>query len=209
MILDTYGTALEWAFIVIYSIAVLLATSRAIRQKTIREKPLSFLLPLHLVIFYLALLGAHLLLSSWQPDLKELATLNVFLIVGSFVFTIEIPGFILISNYDDKSVEALSDVRKNLVSISFDFKYSLENLQSLQKANEARLSEQNVSEILDYFVRSSSRMKNVDTSLLNLTLSEINLSIREVSQQSKHPFPRLLDIFSLAGLSFLIALLLR
>jgi hypothetical protein len=209
MILDAYEIVLLWAFIVLYSITVLLAANHAAKQKTTREKPLSFLLLLHLIAFYFALFTTHLLLDSWKPDLRDLATINVFLIVGSFVTIIEVPGFILISNYDDKSVEVLSEVRKNLVSVAFNFNHSLENLQSLQKANEVRLSEQNVSGILDYFVKSCARVKNVDASLLNLTLSEINLSIREVSQQSKHPFPRLLDILSLTGLSFLIAQLLR
>jgi len=209
MILDAYGITLVWAFIVLYSIMVLLAANRVAQQKTTRERPLSFLLLLHLVTFYLTLLTAYFLLSSWKPDLRDLATINVFLIVGSFVTIVEVPGFILISNQDDKSVEVLSEVRKNLVSITFNFDHSLENLQSLQRANKVRLGEQNVSEVLDYFVKSCARIKNVDASLLNLTLSEINLSIREVSQQSKHPFPRLLDILSLAGLSFLIAQLLR
>jgi hypothetical protein len=116
---------------------------------------------------------------------------------------------LLLSSYDDKTIEVLSDVRKYLVSTTFDFDSSIKNLQQLQKTNENRLNEQHILEILDYFVKTCNRIKNVDSSLLNLTLSETNLSIREVSQQSKHPFPRLVDVLSLAGLSFLIAQFLK
>jgi hypothetical protein len=209
MILDNSEIVLVWSFLILYSISVSLALKRVNQQATQREKPLFFLLLLNLITLFLASLVAFFVFDSWKPDIRDLASLYVFLVVGAFVITLEAPGFIILSSYDNKTIEVLSDVRKNLVSLAYNFDSSVQNLLSLQKANETRLSEQHISEILDYFVKSCARIKNIDASLLNLILSETNLSIREVSQQSKHPFPRLVDILSLTGLSFLIAQLLK
>ena len=209
MILDADETAMLWLFLISYSVLVFLALRRITRYKSQREKSLLLLISLNLIFLYLASIIAFFLFNSWKPDLRDLVTLYVFLVVGAFVITIEVPGFVILSSYDNKTIEVLSDVRRNLVTVAYNFDSSIQNLQSLQKTNETRLEEQHMSDILNYFVETCIRIKNIDVSLLNLTLSEINLSIREVSQQSKHPFPRLVDILSLTGLSFLIAQLLK
>lgn len=209
MILNTNETVFALLFLIFYSVSIFFTSKRLTKQSIQRERPIFFLLILNLITLYLLSIISFFLLSSWEPDLRDLASLYVFLVVGAFVIIIEVPGFLLLSSYDDKTIEVLSDVRKYLVSTTFDFDSSIKNLQQLQKTNENRLNEQHILEILDYFVKTCNRIKNVDSSLLNLTLSETNLSIREVSQQSKHPFPRLVDVLSLAGLSFLIAQFLK
>ena len=45
---------------------------------------------------------------------------------------------------------------------------------------------------------------NLDKSLYEVTIKEIGEQIQQISARSKHPFPKLIEIMSLAGISFLL-----
>ena len=121
---------------------------------------------------------------------------------------IEIPGLLLLSRFDSTVVEGLGRVRRDLVTLSYSFD-RLSQLRSTVTTNRETLRSAQVEELVDDFISSCERMKNLDKSFWSLLVTEVTSMINSFSEQSKHPFPKLIDIVSLAGLSFLLAQLLR
>ena len=154
---------------------------------------------------------AGLLIASYlQPVVSMLSALAdiVYSVIGAFVFGIEIPGFVLLSKFDDKLVERLKLVRKELISISYSFD-NVAKLKSLAKNNEEMLQAAQLDELVNDFISSCERMRNLDKTFWGMVLGEVTTSIKAFAERSKHPFPKLVDILSLAGLSFLLAQFLK
>jgi hypothetical protein len=151
------------------------------------------------------------LLASVRPDLsfQEFTTFLVLITVASYVFLVELPGFLILTEYDAKTLVILFDVRGLLVSMSYSFQDNLSQLKTKVAAGRERLDELNLAQLTDHFVRSSESMGNIDKNLYALVLNETTRAIERVSLASKHPFPKLLEVLSLSGLSFLIAQVLR
>jgi len=160
-------------------------------------------------MFYLGLIIIHLWLNNKELSLQDFITVYGFLTIGVYVASIEVPGFLILSHYDEKSIEVLQIIQKYLIKGTFSFSSSIQSLQALIKKYKYRLEELYLYANLKYFIQSSNQMKQINRSVLDLLLAEINQSVRSVSQKSKHPFPKLIDILSLTGLSFLIVQLLR
>lgn len=209
MILDPLKTVLLWIFIVFYSSTLLIAWRLFKRSKKGRERSISHLFWLNLMFFYSGLIAVYLISAEWEPDFIEFITVHSLITIGSYVAVIEVPGFLILSRYDEKSVEVLRMAKEHLATSTFDFETSIQELGALVNAQKLRLEEQHLSTSLEYFVRSSDAMKQANRSVLNLLLLEIGQSMRSISEKSKHPFPKLIDVFSLAGLSFLIAQFLK
>lgn len=209
MTLDPLKTVLLWIFIAFYSSTLLIAWRLFKRSKKGRERSISHLFWLNLVFFYSGLIAVYLISAEWEPDFIEFTTVYSLITIGSYVAVIEVPGFLILSRYDEKSVEVLRIAKEHLGTSTFDFETSIQELEALVNAQKLRLEEQHLSTSLEYFVKSSDAMKQVNRSVLNLLLLEIGQSMRSISGKSKHPFPKLIDVFSLAGLSFLIAQLLK
>ena len=62
---------------------------------------------------------------------------------------------------------------------------------------------------LNDFVIVCEKLKNLDINLWSLTLQETSDCIKDVTERSKHPFPKLIDILSLSGLSIILAQFLK
>jgi hypothetical protein len=127
----------------------------------------------------------------------------------SFVLCLEIPAYLRISKYDEKLVGVLKDLRSELIKMRFSFAPSLESLKKKKNENASSLKEENVDKLLDDFITSCDKMNNLDVNLWNLTLNETSSLIDDVTKRSKHPFPKLIDILALSGLSILLAQLLK
>ena len=209
MLLSPLETVLLWIFIICYSL-ILFITWRISRNSTKgRKTSLSHLFLLNLAMFYLGLIAVHLWLNNKEPNLQDFMIVYGLLTIGIYVASIEVPGFLVLSHYDDKSIGVLQIAREYLIESTFNFSPSIQHLQVLVKKHKSRLEELHLYANLNYFIQSSTQMSQINRSVLNLLLAEINQLVRSVSQKSKHPFPKLIDILSLTGLSFLIAQLLR
>lgn len=209
MILNPLETVLLWIFIICYSLIFFIAWRISRNSARGRKKSLSSLFLLNLAVFYLGLVSVYLWSNNNQSTLQNFMTVYGLLTIGVYVISIEIPGFLILSHYDEKSIEVLQIARGHLIESTFDFSPSIQRLQALIKKCKSRLEELHLYTNLNYFVKSSTQMNQINRSVLDLLLAEINQSIRSVSQKSKHPFPKLIDVLSLTGLSFLIAQLLR
>lgn len=149
-------------------------------------------------------------MSYLQPPTTLLATLSniVYSLVAAFVIAIEVPGFLLLSRFDGMIVDALENIRKELVAIGYSFDH-LVQLKTVSSANKEAVRSAGLYSLIEDFIGTCDRMKNLDKTFWGLVLSEVTHSARFFSERSKQPFPKLIDILSLAGLSFLLAQFLK
>ena len=190
------------AVVALHSFVVIWVALRFRARSSGRSNRIWVLIAIHGLV---VIVGAAVL-----PSLTQLGTVLAamsgltFLIVGSFVVSVEVPGYLLLSAYDDRAAAELTLVRSALIASlgSFD---KLAGLGERVDQSKGFLNEAGLSEVMSAFLSSCKRMKNIDTHSGQLTLSEVTRSINNISNRSKHPFPRLIDVLSLAGLSFLLA----
>ena len=190
---------------IIYIIIIIIASLKVRKNKSERVRQLLKFIILNGVLF---LLGMFLLIFVLPLSMLNLLTWIVYDLIISYVIAIEVPGYLKISNFDNKIVLTLQDCRKSLIKMRYSFD-SIEILKTTVNNNTKTLSEEKVGDLLNDFINFSERIKNIDNNLLGLTLNEVSNSINRISQRSKHPIPKLIDILSLSGISFLIAQILK
>lgn len=132
----------------------------------------------------------------------DVAAFVAYTIIGAYVVSIEIPGYILLSRFDDRLGGVLEEMRKKMVRLKYNFE--IDPIESLCKSNANNLRSVGISDILDDFVKRCKTINNIDGTFYDIALKEIVDRGKSVSDRSKHPFPKLIEIFSLAGMSFLI-----
>jgi hypothetical protein len=155
-------------------------------------RPLWRLIVAYEVVSTILTIGFYLLYTP-RPSLLGLGAGMFYLLIGSFVFTIEVPGFLLLKRHDQSLL---------------DFK-NFTSLKSRTSAGKDHLKDANLETFVDDFIEHSDQIQNIDKGLWTLTISEVNRAIDLVQGRSKHPAPELIEILSLSGLSFLIAQILR
>lgn len=207
MTLSLFQSLVLWIFGIIYSIILIILVKNSFYSKG-RKKCLFSVFILNLITFYPSIVVIYLSLQL-QPSLTDFLIIFGLFTIGLYVATIEVPGFLILTRYDKKSGEILENIQKNIISSNYEFKSSIKNLDDSLSNNKSILEEVHLYSGLIYFVKSSKDMSNVDGSVFNLLLMETNQSIRSISDLSKHPFPKIVEVFSLAGLSFLIAQFLK
>lgn len=91
----------------------------------------------------------------------------------------------------------------------FSYDASLENLKTRRNDSALLLKEENIDRLLKDFIAYCDKVNNFNERLWNLPLNESSSLIEEVTKRSKHPFPKLIDILALSGLSILLAQFLK
>jgi hypothetical protein len=146
----------------------------------------------------------------WYPtSLLSMLSYGIYSLVGAFVIAFEIPGFLLLSRFDGRIVDSLEKTRDDLLAISYSFDTKLSQLRDGWSRRRDALSSTHLYPLVESFISTCERIKNLDKTFWQLVLSEVTLSIKSFSERSKHPAPKLIDILSLSGLSFIIAQLLK
>lgn len=131
-----------------------------------------------------------------------------FLICYSVI--VELPSWKKISKYDENASKALEKLRAELIKMRFiSIDQSILELKNICSQNSQYLKDETIDIILNDFIAVCERIHNRDVNLWDLTLSEVTKTIDSVKQRSKHPFPKLIDILALSGLSVLIAQFLK
>ncbi len=110
--------------------------------------------------------------------------------------------------YDEKVLKYLGEERSEMVKLGYDFN-QYDSLKSKSAEGVEMLREVNLNRLISDFIEHCGRMSNVDKGFWTLVLGEVSLAIDKVQRRSKHPAPKLIDLLSLSGLSFIIAQLLR
>lgn len=175
------------------------------RSEDERQRILWMLAPGQVVAFPVVLL---LISSTWYPSiLLALLSYIVYSLVISFVAVFEIPGYLMLARYDERVVDALEKTRDDLLALSFSFDAKL--LREGWSTRKDVLKPTYLFPLIDGFISTCERLRNLDKTFWQSVLSEVNASIRSISDRTKHPAPKLIDILTLSGLSFLIAEFLR
>jgi hypothetical protein len=127
----------------------------------------------------------------------------------AYVFFVEFPAYMRISKYDDEYVNSLKDLRSELTKIPFLGISVIVSLKEKRSKYSLFLKRENIDQLLQDFILSCENMGNYNEHLWSLTLTEISALIDDVNKRSKHPFPKLIDILALSGLSVLLAQFLK
>jgi hypothetical protein len=125
------------------------------------------------------------------------------------VFCIEVPAYLKISSFDGNLSDILKDLRKELLEMQFSFAVHLQNLKTKRNSSRSYLEGENLDKLLEDFIAFSDEIENLNENVWSLALNETSSFIDEVTKRSKHPFPKLIDILALSGLSLLIAQFLK
>jgi hypothetical protein len=153
--------------------------------------------------------GLVLLIVFLPQSWLNIVSWVVFDFLVSYVFCVEIPAYLRILKFDRKAAKALEDLREELIRMRYSFAGSLENLKKMAQGNVGILEEESISGLLNNFIVVCDRLRNLDLSLWSLALTETSSTINEIKGRSKHPFPKLVDLLSLSGLSILLAQFLQ
>ncbi len=175
-------------------------------SKSSRNGPLWKLVVIHGIVSTVSVPVFYLCMSSLS--VLNLSTGIFYLLVGSFVFTIEVPGYIQLARHDERTLTNLEEWRSEIVKLGYDFD-QYESLKSKTAQNVTVLQETNLNRLVSDFIAHCGRMGNVDKAFWALVLGEVNRAVDEVQERSKHPAPKLIELLSLSGLSFIIAQLLK
>ena len=176
------------------------------RSKNNRTRILWKLLVLHASLFSGGLIALIFFLP--QSPLNILSWILYDLLI-TYVFCIEVPAYLRISSFDGNLSEILKDLRKELVEMQFSFAVHLQNLKNKRNSSRSYLEGENLDRLLEDFIAFSDEIENLNENVWSLTLNETSSFIDEVTKRSKHPFPKMIDILTLSGLSLLIAQFLK
>jgi F0F1-type ATP synthase assembly protein I len=189
-----YGTVIS--HIIISSVIIAISYLR----RNERTKFLPLLFGINLGVF-LSIVFVVINYSEFQP-IDFVAFLGYSLIV-SYVVTIEIPGYVLLSKHDANLVNILQNLRQKSITLNYNFD-SLDEIRKYFNENKKILNSTVIDQLAENFIKRCETIKNLDKSLYETMIKEIGEEIQHISSRSKHPFPKLIEIFSLAGISFLM-----
>ena len=176
------------------------------KHKTLRTRNLWKFIVFHIFLFP-GVVYLSLLIESPETFLDYLSHI-LYSFIFSYVVTIEIPGYLSFSGFDEKAHDSLEKIRNMIIGTIVSYDRILELREESVKSS-SLLEYIDLKDLVNGLVDSSSRIGTSDPTLSALLLSEITREIDSIDTQSKHPFPKLIDLLSLAGLSFLIAQILK
>jgi len=127
------------------------------------------------------------------------------LLVGMFAFVVEVPGFLLNVQHDNKVVGVLDTLEQVVLSARIDPSAGMEQLRALTNSQGGILDSAGVRTLLANCVEVFTRMKNIDVPLLGILLEQVQQARSRVRERSKHPFPVLIQVLSLSGIGFILA----
>jgi hypothetical protein len=143
-----------------------------------------------------------------QPRLNIL-TWVVYDFLITYVLCIEVPAYLNISNFDDNLEKILKGLREELIEMPFSFGVHLQHLKTKRNDSISYLKGENLDKLLEDFIALCDKLENLNEKVWSLTLNETSSFVDEVKKRSKHPFPKLIDILALSGLSLLLAQFLK
>jgi len=186
------------------SLVMLLLSSASSRRAKRLLIPLIVNLALS-VLLTLAYWRVPELLSSVNPmgpGREELFTALVLAII--FGATIEIPGFLLNSQYDKRTVEALDALEIALLEARTNPSTGIQRLSQACSSNSALLDEAGIQSFASAASDSFKRMNNVDSSLAVALALQIQSKRDKVESRSKHPTPLLVEVLGLTCVAFIL-----
>lgn len=193
--------------LVLHSVLIAFLISFAVKKKS--ERKSRMVRPLIFYVVTFPILFCSLLIYLNPNTLIGFATLLVYCIIGAYAFCLEIPSYISISKFDDDTVKGLTEIRSTLIPLKYSFSSKYEIFKNTCDKNRKFLMESKLSSLVDDFEKFSNQIKNLNEKFWEILFLELNREIEYYNSRSKHPYPKLIEVLSLTGLSFLIAQILH
>ena len=193
--------------IIVHTVVVAILALFFRTSKDDRTRILWKLLLLQMVCFPAIIVGG--LYFQYPTTILNLLSYIVYASVGAFVIGVEIPGFFLLSRFDARIVASLENIRNDLLPLGYVSPLNFSVLNNTLSEEKSILESIRLTRLVNDFVATCERIQNLDRPFWVLLLGELTRNIEFYADRSKHPSPKLIDVFSLAGLSFLLAQFLR
>jgi hypothetical protein len=181
-----------------------------VRHRSERDRRLLWPMGLNaaaaIAILFLAVLFRSSLFSISPFGISRQELYLIVLLTLVFAIFVEVPGFFLNVDYDRKKGEALQKLADALLDVRFSPTHSnRERLHSLAERHRRMLGDSHLGDFLAKCASELAKLPNADMSLVNVLLEQVEREQVRVSDQSKHPFPILIQLFSLSALAFVLA----
>ena len=189
-----------YSVIATYIVVTITITIVGYLRRNERTNQLPILFVVNALVFLISVLaGTHYI----DFQIIDYVAFIGYSIIISYVITIEIPGYVLLSKHDSTLTVILQNLRQKSIQLNYNID-SVGDLRKYFNENKDTLSSITINELLDSFIKRCETIKNLDKSLYEVSIKELGEQMQQISSRSKHPFPKLIEIFSLAGISFLL-----
>ncbi len=199
----------NFALLIVVSYFIFLGAIVAWKKQNKPKERVAFLWKLIALAGLLFSLGLVAIIAVQPQSLLNNIIFVVYDLIISYALIVELPSYWKIAKYDDKLSSALTEIRGDLISMRYSSKLDLDALKKKIDDNKVKLEEEKIRKPLTEFLLVTERLRNINDNLWSLTLAEISKTISSIDTRSKHPFPKLIDILALSGLSILIAEFLK
>ena len=156
------------------------------------------------ILLRLVIPGATWITETSATLNHRLEVLITFMLLGIFSLSVELPGFVLNSRYDNNLIVALNDLERAVLSARVDPLGGIRQLEEVLSSKHRDLVQTGVEALAQQCVKEFRRIENVNTSLLDTLQRQLELARNEIDSRSKHPFPALVQILSLSGVAVIL-----
>lgn len=141
-------------YLILFIVSVFVAFSVSFFWKAPKNSPkrTSFLWKFILLDGFAFSSGLVLLVVFLPQSWLNIVSWVVFDFLVSYVFCVEVPGYLKILKFDQRAVKTLEDLREELIKMRYSFVGSLENLKGIAQGNADILKEENISGLLNNFI---------------------------------------------------------
>jgi hypothetical protein len=155
-----------------------------------------------------------LLLFLYRPRLLDLVNpfgnlrvefFAISLLVGIYVITLEVPGFLLNRHHDAKVCRCLDELQEALLKARASGRESISQVSELVRDRSQHLADAGILPISRDSAQLFTQLNNLDVSVCDLLLRETMNARTRVADRSKHAVPLLAELLGLSGLAFLLA----
>jgi len=129
----------------------------------------------------------------------------IFVLVGTYVLTLEIPGFLLNRDYDTKICHSLDELQEAVLKARVSGREGISRIGKIVKEQSPRLDGAGILSIARNSAQLFTQLNNFDVSVCDLLLREVVHARSRIEGRSKHALPLLAEVLKLSGLVFLLA----
>lgn len=174
-----------------------------------RDKFICFLFNFILVLISVLFVDYFINLFSINTQFKMYSFILLYLFLCYFI-SIEVPGYIILERFDLKILNVLDELLKSLYDLKINGLDYYNQFEDIFRNNESNLRPDypHLCTIIDKLLPDLSR-RRINNDEFDAILYQINSAIRLTKNNSKHPFPKMIDIIQIIGISFIITQLLK
>lgn len=121
-----------------------------------------------------------------------------------FALCVELPGYLLNMAFDNRGVGTLEELQVRLIDVTIDPSTGIPNLRRWTNSKNSHLVDVGMVRTLTRSLEHMEAMNNVNLPLISIVLKQIESRRNSIQERSKHPFPLIVQVFSLSTLGFIL-----